>query len=387
MSLDLEGATPVLTAAGAERVQLSAVDVVGDGEDLYRGRLSGSGLDSELVDVTVYSALPLPDLEAVEPTEAPRELAPDDSEVFEEVVETTPADIEATDLRPVFAFAVAGQEVATAAPKGSTIIDVKLDGMPIDLKTDEASPDNVSFDAGEAEVLNLAIQDRHSEDHREFELPLSTTANSTMPASTQDTVALARSTRMTTEFRYATFIPARRIDVPWICHPSNDSGTYNGNDRSFMPAGSVSDAYSNKTKVGIKFDWTGRKITNTKSVSRTYEYNSRGAVVGQATASASGIKFFGNYMTRSYGRSRVNHAVGNPLCWISGDIWYTATVDAWKSGLLQVHTRRVKVPAHEYYARSRSIYWTPLSRQTASAFMCLNINCGTQSTNKIAKVR
>lgn len=387
MSLELEGATPVLTTADTERVQLSAVDEVGDGEDLYRGQLSGPGLDNEQVEVSVYSALPLPDLESIEPELAPRELAPGDGEVFEEAREVTPTAIESTDLQPVFAYAVAGQEVAIAAPKGSTIIDVKLDGMPIDLKTDEASPDSISFNAQESEVMNLTIEDVRSGNLRELELPLSTRANPTPTASATATVAPAGSTRLTTEFRYSTFIPARRVDVPWVCHPLNDSGTYNGNNRSFMPSGRVSDAHSNKSKVGIKFDWTGRKITNTKSVSRTYEYNSRGEVIGQATASASGIKFFGNYMTQSYGRSRVNHAVGNPLCWIAGDIWYTATVDAWRGGLLQVHTRRVKVPAHEYYARSGSIYWTSLSRQPASAFMCLNVNCGTQSTSITAKVR
>ncbi|WP_417234282.1 hypothetical protein [Arthrobacter sp.] len=134
-----------------------------------------------------------------------------------------------------------------------------------------------------------------------------------------------------------------------------------------------------KTVMGVDFNWLKLNQTFKKGVGVSKEYNSQGALIRTGVASSAGMKFFGNYINKTYGRARMNHSVGNPLCWAARDIFYTATVDSWRSGKIQVTTRRVKAPSHEFYARGASPYWTIMGRQNLQSFFCLNLNCGTES--------
>lgn len=382
-SLTLNGTRPEVRTPDSQLVPLTAAGPQGQGEDLYTGTFTAVSGEIEPLEITVLSGLPVPDLDQSTPEPAPRELATTSEEVYGESQETFPLTPAPNDLEAVLAIAKSKTQTSIAAPRGSVITDIIVDGTPLDLKSHSQPPTTFNFNGEASSKATISLREVESGQESEISIPLEASQrDATMSLSATSTSRIPYKT----EFRYATFIPDRRVSVPKVCNPWNIGGTYNGNNRNFLPANSISDSVGYKTKIGITFNWTTRRITNSKYVARTYEYDATGKIKYQATATSSGIRFFDNFMTASYGRSRVNHAVGNPRCWVAGDIWYTAIVDVWKSGIIQVHSRRVKVPAHEYYAKHTSAYWTPLKRQSASSFMCLNINCGTESTKISARL-
>ncbi len=375
IALTLNGDAPsVRHVASGASISLTALDEIGDGEDAYQGMTP----DNKPVKVTLLSALPAINLESVEPIAAPHESVPvpeTGDAVEEETTVEVPA-VNKSDLSPVLALATSETSYSLVAPAGSRIDSVDIDGVQVNNVGmgggDTTKPVVYSGVVTQDGTHNLAVKFDEGDYQRSLSLDFQATNATTAAASPYGTASR-------TQFRYATFIPNNRVDVPTVCHPTNTNGTYNGNNRTWKPGYTKEEFLSYKTAMGVDFNWLKLNQTFKKGVGVSKEYNSQGALIKTGVASSAGMKFFGNYINKTYGRARMNHSVGNPLCWAAGDIFYTATVDSWRSGKMQITTRRVKAPSHEFYARGASPYWTIMGRQNLQSFFCLNLNCGTES--------
>lgn len=371
LNLEIVDSKPVLKDSGGTLVALQ----LDNGSDPAQLEYSGTTSAGEAVTVELLKTLPTTGLELADPPTLPAEamqLANGGGE--EHVVEEhfVPQQIQSSDLVPLIATATTAKHVIIAPPR-----DVKIDSVDISAGSDA----NVTLtDKNGAVVTGLAPEESS-------EVSLTVVQNgvestTVVPVQTLATTSSSSSYAATTRFRYRTFIPDAKVPAGFcpggglLFGELGDS--FKGDNRSWKPPAGDG-ILRGRTLMSFVIGWGTGGVSTTKSVSPTVQYKSDGSVRRTATASSAGMYFHGIYGTSNYKRVRMHHAAGNPLCWAAGPISYSLIVDTFRNGTTHLVGSRVKAPAHEFYAKRNSAYWTILGRYGNHGLHCLSAPCGTEA--------
>lgn len=165
---------------------------------------------------------------------------------------------------------------------------------------------------------------------------------------------------------YESYIPWGWVDAPevfgkWATCEGGADWWYRGDNRG---AGFNTGKY--RTRAAVKYDWTNRRNSTYKSVRATHRYKrlSSGSMQFNSakTASASGFHVRSISNNGRYGRTVIEHGVGNPFCSSMADITYANQQDLYQNGKHWLYGNHDKMPTHEMYRQdiysdgSRSVH-------------------------------
>lgn len=175
------------------------------------------------------------------------------------------------------------------------------------------------------------------------------------------------------KFRYLTFIaPATAPGFPCVPLPTN---TYFGGDNRSYSATST----KYRTRATVTMNWATRKLTQSRGVGETINYNSNGTERSRKRASASEMVMTNTSVSSTRASFRLNHRASNPYCSSGQAIRYDVSVSLYKSGSYIISGYRRPVPNHEAYVQSDSGAWRTVFRLPNEGFHCLTGVCGTDS--------
>ncbi|WP_062077381.1 DUF3238 domain-containing protein [Demequina globuliformis] len=175
------------------------------------------------------------------------------------------------------------------------------------------------------------------------------------------------------KFRYLTFIaPATAPGFPCVAFPTN---TYFGGDNRSYSATST----KYRTRATITMNWSTGKLTQSRGIGTTINYNNNGTERSRKRASASEMVMSNTSVSSTRASFRLNHRASNPYCSGAQAIRYDVSVSLYKSGSYIISGYRRPVPNHEAYVQSDSGAWRTVFRLPNEGFHCLTGVCGTDS--------